>query len=173
MSGEIGVVSQVNRGACFWFEIPVTVTANNNLNSEPELSCVRSIETTNSKAMKVLIVEDNPVNQLVTKKLLERIGYSTKIATNGQEAIKFIKEESFNIILMDCDMPVMDGFSATRYIREWEQKSAYDKTPIIALTAHVLDSEKQQCFDVGMDDYITKPILADDLYQVVSCWVES
>jgi len=106
--------------------------------------------------MKVLLVEDTLINQKVTKMMLQKMGIVVTIANNGQIAVELCKEQVFNLILMDCQMPVLDGFEATRIIRENE--TADRRTPIIALTANVLQTEKDKCFVAGMDDFIAKPV---------------
>lgn len=111
----------------------------------------------------ILIVEDNLVNQKVAKLILEQAGYDCHIANNGKEAVDMVSSQQYQYktILMDCMMPVMDGFTATQHIREWEQQSAQSATPIIALTASVLDEDIRRCFDVGMNDYVPKPFKKD------------
>ena len=113
----------------------------------------------------ILIVEDNLINQKVATLLLKQCGYDSHIANNGKEAVAKVSsgEHKYKAILMDCMMPVMDGFTATEHIREWEQSSSIIATPIIALTASVLDADIQRCFDVGMNDYVPKPFKKDVL----------
>ncbi|MFN7729286.1 MAG: ATP-binding protein [Bdellovibrio sp.] len=114
----------------------------------------------------VLLVEDNPVNQLVARMMLERMNYRVSIANNGQEAVEKFKENRFEFILMDCQMPVMDGYAASIEIRELQKLRSYH-TPIIALTANALKETKEHCFEAGMDDFATKPIRIDDLKVVI------
>ncbi|MDX2322089.1 MAG: ATP-binding protein [Moritella sp.] len=113
----------------------------------------------------ILIVEDNLINQKVATLLLKQCGYDSHIANNGEEAVEKVSsgEHKYKAILMDCMMPVMDGFTATLHIRAWEASSSTPATPIIALTASVLDADIQRCFDVGMDDYVSKPFKKDVL----------
>ena len=113
----------------------------------------------------ILIVEDNLINQKVAKLLLKQCGYDSHIANNGEEAVAKVTSEKYKYkaILMDCMMPVMDGFTATEKIRQWENSSSLASTPIIALTASVLDADIQRCFDVGMNDYVAKPFKKDVL----------
>ncbi|MDR9826450.1 response regulator [Vibrio sp. FNV 38] len=118
------------------------------------------------KSEKVMLVEDNRVNQMVASLLLEKAGYQFQIANNGQEAINtYINEGDFDIILMDCMMPIKDGFDATKEIRAYEEKQGLERTPIIALTASVIDDDIQRCFDSGMDAYVPKPIKKENLLQ--------
>ena len=112
----------------------------------------------------VLIVEDNLVNQKVASLLIKQAGFDFIIANNGQEAFEFISTgESIHAILMDCMMPVMDGFTATEKIRAWENDNSLQRLPIIALTASVLDQDIQKCYQSGMDDYLAKPFKKEAL----------
>lgn len=116
----------------------------------------------------ILIVEDNLVNQKVASLFLTSSGYTFDIANNGQEAVdKFTESEAYNLILMDCMMPIKDGFSATKEIREVEQKQKRKKTPIIALTASVLDQDISKCYESGMDDYVAKPFKKEVLLEKI------
>ncbi len=118
---------------------------------------------------KILLVEDNIVNQEVAKGLLNQLGLDVDIAENGVAAIERWKANSYDLILMDCLMPVMDGFEASRFIRE--QESKLRRTPIIALTANVMASDKESCKKAGMDDFIGKPIEQDELIDKLSEWL--
>ncbi|GLT19787.1 hypothetical protein GCM10007938_35700 [Vibrio zhanjiangensis] len=113
---------------------------------------------------RILLVEDNNVNQKVASLMLSKAGYQFEIAENGQIAVdKYAQDSDFDIILMDCMMPVMDGFEASQKIREYEQFSGLSKTPIIALTASVIDDDIRRCFDSGMDAYLPKPFRKETL----------
>ncbi|MFA0012330.1 response regulator [Vibrio lentus] len=121
-----------------------------------------------SKSERILLVEDNRVNQKVASVMLTKGGYAFEIADNGQIAVDMYQNDSsFDIILMDCMMPVMDGFTATREIREHEKNLGLNKTPIIALTASVIDDDIQRCFDSGMDGYVAKPVRKEKLFHQI------
>ncbi len=126
-----------------------------------------------SKMLKgrVLLVEDNLVNQLVAAKLLERLGLISDIADNGVEAVKAIKNSHYDLVLMDIQMPEMDGFQATAAIRQHEQEQGLVRTPIVAMTADALPGDQQKCFDVGMDDYLSKPVGGDRLRVMLEKWL--
>lgn len=114
------------------------------------------------------MVEDNRVNQKVASVMLKKAGYAYEIADNGQIAVDmYRKDNSFDVILMDCMMPVKDGFTATREIREHEESCGLNKTPIIALTASVIDDDIQKCYDSGMDGYVAKPVRKDKLFHQI------
>lgn len=116
---------------------------------------------------KVLVVEDSTMNQMVVCKVLESMGVETSIANNGKEALELLQKESFDAVLMDGQMPVMDGYEATRIIRSGSQKGIDQKIPVVALTAHAMSGEDQKCFDAGMNDYLTKPLDRNKLSDVL------
>lgn len=120
----------------------------------------------------VLVVEDNLVNQRVSQALLKRLGLEVRIANNGEEGVATWEEGEYDAIIMDCQMPVLDGYSATALIRQREQeKQAAKRMPIIALTAFALPHDRQKCLDAGMDDYLTKPVAAQDLGETLRRWI--
>jgi signal transduction histidine kinase/CheY-like chemotaxis protein len=136
---------------------------------------VRSLRHDQSftKAFKVLLVEDNPVNQMISKKYIDKIGLKTVIAQDGDIAIKTMLESEtpFDLILMDCQMPVLDGFEATRKIRMGEAGDRYLNVPIIAMTANAMKGDREHCLEVGMDDYISKPLRKDVLNKTLKSWL--
>lgn len=123
----------------------------------------------------VLVVEDNPVNQRISVLMLQRLGFAVDLATNGEEGVSMWKQRDYDAIIMDCQMPIMDGYSATARIRERERaegQSRERRMPIIALTAHALPRDRQKCLDSGMDDYLTKPVAARDLGAMLERWIQ-
>ena len=119
----------------------------------------------------VLIVEDNHVNQLVAVAMLEYLGFSTEVAGNGLKASCLTDATPFGAVLMDCQKPEMDGYAATRAIRRIERRGP--RTPVIAMTAEVGESERERCLLAGMDDYICKPVSPNDLNATLSRWVQA
>ena len=117
---------------------------------------------------RVLVVEDNELNQLVARGMVERLGFETEVARNGVEALEALVGQTYAVVLMDCHMPVMDGFAATERIRESERGRA--RTPVVALTASALVSDRERCLGAGMDDYVAKPIDPDTLAAVLDRW---
>jgi CheY-like chemotaxis protein len=126
-----------------------------------------ALETTathpaNSKTMDILLAEDNPVNQMLMMRLLSKRGYRVTIANNGREAVQALERQRFDLVLMDVQMPELDGFQATMEIRE-KQLGMPDRVPIIALTAHAMSGDRDRCLAAGMDGYLTKPINPKEL----------
>ena len=117
---------------------------------------------------RVLLVEDNPVNQRVAQRTIEKLGYAVSVAADGNEALDVLETARFDLVLMDCQMPVLDGFETTREIRRREGVSR--RTPIVAMTANALSGDRERCIDAGMDDYLSKPFKVDHLRRVLADW---
>jgi CheY-like chemotaxis protein len=117
----------------------------------------------------ILLVEDNEINQQVARELLEGVGLPVTIATNGDEAVRAVKEKDFEAVLMDVQMPVMDGYQATRVIRKDER---YKDLPIIAMTAHAMTGDEEKCLEAGMNDYVSKPIDPEKLFSTLIKWIK-
>jgi CheY-like chemotaxis protein len=118
------------------------------------------------RRLHILLAEDNIINQKVAVYILERYGHKVFVANNGQEVLQALKKEHFDLILMDVQMPKMDGFEATASIREKEKKTGFH-IPIIAMTAHAMKGDRERCLDSGMDDYIAKPLKAEHLTKTI------
>jgi signal transduction histidine kinase/DNA-binding response OmpR family regulator/HAMP domain-containing protein len=119
----------------------------------------------------VLLGEDNPVNQEITLLMLQALGCSVTIAQNGREVLDQVKQSSYDLVLMDCQMPEMDGFEATRLIREWEKLGSRTAIPIIALTAHATPEDREHCLATGMSDYLSKPFSMERIHTVLAAWL--
>jgi signal transduction histidine kinase/CheY-like chemotaxis protein len=121
---------------------------------------------------RILLVEDNAVNQEVTKEMLKMMGCCVDVAEDGAEAVDAVKEKAYDLLLMDCHMPVMDGFEATAVIRRKEAGDpAKTHLPIVALTADAVEGDRERCLAAGMDDYLAKPFTQDDLYSILEKWL--
>ena len=119
--------------------------------------------------IKVLVAEDNPINQKVAQRMLERLGCQVVMAATGREAVETIAAASCDLIFMDCMMPEMDGYEATRTIRTREQEVG-GRIPIIAMTAGALDGDREKCLAAGMDDFVTKPVTYGEIAGVLRRW---
>jgi CheY-like chemotaxis protein len=117
--------------------------------------------------LSVLLAEDNPVNQEVARLMLEAIGCTARIAWNGAEAVNAVRTNRYDVVLMDCQMPDVDGFTATRLIREWEAESHRPPLPIVALTANALAGDRERCLAAGMTAYLTKPFSIAQLREIL------
>ncbi len=168
MGGEIGVESEIAAGSNFWF----TVRLQRPTHAAPATRPTQHVGSREDLDVRVLLVEDNPVNQEVATAALEDFGCHVQIAADGVAATEAFRNGSYDIVLMDCQMPRMGGLEATRVIRELEAKggTARTRTPIVALTANALESEREQCLQQGMDDYLTKPFTLGELHEVVRRW---
>src|SRR6185503_3571199 len=119
---------------------------------------------------RVLLVEDNAINALVCRRVLERVGHEVVVRANGEEAVEAAASENFDVILMDCQMPVLDGYAATKAIRKREGTDGRHQL-IIAVTANALSGDKQRCLEAGMDDYLAKPIKPQELLAKIEEWL--
>lgn len=169
MGGNIGVESSPGSGSLFWFTVNLR---NFNKSAEEEASnrsfCAADLA---SKPARILVVEDSIVNQEVCCELLTCLGH-TAIATNdGKSALDILKQQDFDLVLMDCQMPIMDGYEATRLYREWEEQQGLDRRPVIALTGNAMEYDRQVCLDAGMDDYLSKPFNLTRLSDMLGRWL--
>lgn len=163
MKGHIEVISEPGQGSSFIVEVEVEEL------SDSLASAFESKEqVSNSSSKSILIVEDNQLNQRLMAKILEKSGFDFRIASNGKEALSMIRDKKFHLILMDIRMPEMDGIEATWHIRNDDVFYADSKIPIIAVTAHDDAEEKSKCFQVGMNDYVTKPFNKDLLIHKIN-----
>ncbi len=164
MDGKIGVISDVGKGSTFWFTAKFQVTEGQLLKGYSEAKT-----TTTKNRTRILLVEDNVLNQHLTTSILTKEGFITDVAENGKVGLEMYKKNKYDVVLMDIQMPVMDGIEATRMIRKFEKSVAGKgrKAKIVAVTAHTKDGEKQRLFEAGMDIYLSKPFKASDLTDLI------
>jgi CheY-like chemotaxis protein len=156
MGGDIQVHSTPGQGSHFWFDLPLEPGAAN----EGTVPTVPTVPTmTPTDGARILVAEDNPINQQVVQSLLGHLGAQVQVVDNGIEALQAVRQAHYDLVLMDCQMPQMDGFEATRRIRAWEQQQGVSRrVRIVALTANALAGDREACLAAGMDDYLAKPV---------------
>jgi two-component system, sensor histidine kinase and response regulator len=130
-----------------------------------------SIAEANKQQVRILLAEDDLINQVVFRTMLKKFGYSTDIAANGREAVEAVEQTDYDLVFMDCQMPEMDGFEATMHVRNLPLARA--NIPIIALTANAMVGDRERCLNAGMNDYLTKPVRSEDLEAMLSRWLPS
>lgn len=140
--------------------------------SEPVLVTRFTIRESRHKKGRILLAEDNAINRMVAQNILEKMGFRVDAVANGREAVQAMERFPYNLVFMDIQMPVMDGFETTRIIRSGRTKIADPSIPIIAMTAHALQGDRDRCLAAGMDDYIAKPIAPEDLENVLTRWLD-
>jgi two-component system sensor histidine kinase/response regulator len=157
----------VDKGSTFYFEVdfPVAVPGDDRASTSRMLNSSIPSKPRAVRRGRILLAEDNEVNQQVAAMFLERLGFDVNVVANGQEAVDALEREPFDAVLMDCQMPVMDGFQATAKIRE--MSGSVGRIPIIAVTASAMPQERDKCLAAGMDDFVSKPVFPDALNEVL------
>ncbi|OOG82837.1 hybrid sensor histidine kinase/response regulator [Pseudomonas sp. A25(2017)] len=166
MGGTLRAQSEEGQGSVFTLEIPLALSRQTPATLAPRLSIGSG--SGDGGGRNVLLVEDNPVNQTVVEAMLRSLGFTVSIATDGAQAVRSAESLIFEAILMDCRLPIIDGYEATRQIR---QLPGCGEVPIIALTANALQGDREACLAAGMNDYLAKPFKRNDLQQILQRWV--
>ena len=161
MGGELLVESELGTGSTFHFTLALPPASMPVLQAAPVPA---------AQPLRILVAEDNAVNQRVVMALLARLGHAATVVPDGRAALNTVQCAPFDLILMDCQMPEMDGYQATRAIREFEAGMRRASTPIIAITAHAMSGDRDKCLEAGMDDYLSKPIGVQQLAEMLDRW---
>ena len=179
MGGDIGIYDGENGGSVFWFTLNLirvedqqnSCEALNTIKNNNIESLVDNIENSLASNGSILIVEDKEVNQSVAHEILKKLNYSSDIAENGKVATEKVLLKKYDLILMDCHMPYMDGFEATHIIRKLQSDGNLSQCPIIALTGNAMKGDKEKCLEAGMDDFLAKPFKMTELSNMIKKWL--
>jgi two-component system, sensor histidine kinase len=170
MGGELGLETPPGGGSVFWFAVRLGLAETPEAAPPPvDLSGRQALEQPAADPVSILVVEDNAVNRKVVVTMLNKLGYRADVATNGSEALTALDRGSYRLALMDCQMPEMDGFEATRRIRA--RTDAVARIPILALTANAMEGDRDRCLAAGMDGYLPKPIQLKALQAALAAWI--
>ncbi|WP_233570352.1 ATP-binding protein [Prosthecochloris sp. ZM_2] len=183
MGGRVKVESRTGEGSHFHFRLrfdkmALQASGESCALSREHRSCRSSRSSRADRAAeessdRILVVEDNAINQKVAQAMLEKMGYRSELAENGKEALEALQRKTFALVLMDLQMPVMDGFEATRHIREGKGNTANSRIPVIAMTANATREDRQRCIESGMDDYLSKPVQRQVLQDMLDRWLHA
>jgi len=168
MGGDIKISSTINKGSCFSFNLIYRKPEHDFAETSDKNEAIQEI---NLSFKKILLVEDNRINQIVATKILTKLNLKADVAVNGIKAIEKLNLASYDLILMDCQMPEMDGYETTKEIRKGNAGMEHQNITIIAMTANAMKGDKEKCLSAGMDDYLTKPIAINTLHQKLTTWM--
>jgi len=171
MGGHIGVESELGVGSRFFFILTMKEAGEQGSGAARPAQSQTDVESDRAPAqdLNILLAEDNPINQVFARRVLEQLGATVTLANNGQEALDLVQRQTFDMVMMDCQMPILDGYEATRRIRTLGEE--YASLPVIALTAFAMAEDRDICLAAGMNDYVTKPVDRKILEKTIGKWV--
>jgi two-component system, sensor histidine kinase and response regulator len=173
MGGEVGVESRFGEGSTFWFTVRSGIVNHTGLTVPAGLTSLGEpldmVLPHSTEGTRVLLVEDNEINQLVAQEILRDAGYVVEVAENGQVALDMVREREWDLVLMDMQMPVMDGLESTACIRKLPNRGGL---PIIAMTANAMQRDRERCLAAGMNDFVTKPVDPEELFKTLMKWAQ-
>ena len=172
MQGGLNAASESGVGSTFAVTIPLPLTSQKAVEQNNKVEKTTDLKTSEAQKPHILLAEDHPVNQLVAKTMLEKLNCNVTIANNGEEAVEAVKKHRYDMIFMDMQMPVMDGLDATRNIRAYLLENRLPHMPIVALTANAMAEDKQKCLEVGMDDYMAKPVKKEKMAELIKHYMK-
>jgi CheY-like chemotaxis protein len=180
MDGEVGVESTPGQGSLFWFKVTVQLPTAATGNAHPQKPAGMAVHgTVQPRQLRghLLVAEDHPINAKVIQSLLTRMGLRMTLAQDGRQAVDAItlrdSSDPFHLVLMDLQMPELDGYAATQEIRAWEAQNSSPRIPIIALTADAFEEIHQRCLSAGMDGFLTKPVAFAALQNTLAQWLQA
>jgi signal transduction histidine kinase/CheY-like chemotaxis protein len=175
MGGRVGVESQAGQGARFWFRIRADIVPameDSSLLPRPDFGDVDSATAIGRLSGRVLVVEDDPINRSFIETTLSGFGLTVMPTEDGRQCLDVITQGvALDVVIMDVQLPVLNGYDATRRIRQWEREQQRPRLPIIALTANVFEDDRRRCLESGMDDYLSKPVKLNELFKVLARWL--
>jgi CheY-like chemotaxis protein len=169
MGGQIWLESEIGQGSTFHFLLPLGPAPAAAAPSPvpPPIRAAGPIEPPSAPPLRVLVAEDNAINQALVRSLLQKQGHTVVLVANGRDVIEAYQQQEFDVVLMDVQMPDIDGFEATALIRRHQEQTGR-RTPIIAMTAHAMKGDRERCLAMGMDGYLAKPMAAAELWQLLA-----